>query len=39
MKVSMSNLLELKNQTESIKHAINHLFYESAEISQNENKK
>lgn len=39
MKVSMSNLFELKNQIESIKSAINHLFYGSVEIRQNENKK
>ena len=39
MKVSMGNLLELKNQIESIKSAINHLFYGSVEIRQNENKK
>ena len=39
MEVFMSNLLELKNQIESIKSAIDNLFYGSVEIRQNENKK
>lgn len=35
----MSNLLEVKNQIESIKSAIDNLFYGSIEIRQKENKK